>query len=97
MWDTREISSRSFESVFLIAYLLIAKLEGPGLGETSLHLFLNYISNRKQRAKIVSSFSDWSGVFVGIPQESILGPFLSNMFMNGLFLVVSKSYKANNR
>ena len=38
--------------------LLIAKLEAYGLDKTSLYLLRDYLSNRKQRAKIDSSFSD---------------------------------------
>ena len=37
--------------------LLVAKLECYGLDELSLKLILDYLSNRKQRTKIGSSFS----------------------------------------
>ena len=56
--------------------LLIAKLEAYGLYETSLHLLRFYQSNWKQRTKIGYSFSDWWDVICGIPQGSVLGPFL---------------------
>ena len=36
--------------------LLIAKLHGCGLNSTSLKLLLVYLTNRKQRTKIGSSF-----------------------------------------
>ena len=52
--------------------LLIAKLEAYGLGKTSLHLLRDYLSNRKQRTKIGSSFSDWWDIICGVPQASIL-------------------------
>ena len=38
--------------------LLIPKLEACDLDKTSLHLLRDYLSNRKQRTKIGSSFSD---------------------------------------
>ena len=48
--------------------LLVAKLECHGLEELSLKLTLWYLSNRKQRTKIGSSFSDWFDISIGVPQ-----------------------------
>ena len=39
--------------------LLVAKFEAYGIGKTDLNLIHNYLSNRKQRTKINSSYSDW--------------------------------------
>ena len=64
--------------------LLVAKLECYGLDELSLKLILEYLSNRKQRTKIGSSFSNWFDISVGVPQCSILGSLLFNTFINEL-------------
>ena len=40
-------------------HLLVAKFEAYGIDNTGLNLIHNYLSNRKQRAKINSSYSDW--------------------------------------
>ena len=71
--------------------LIVAKLEACGLPKESLQLINDYLSYRKQRTKIGSAQSDWANVIRGIPQVSILGPLLFNIFINNIFLVVEKS------
>ena len=39
--------------------LIIAKLEAYGFGQKSLNLIFDYLTDRKQRCKIGSSFSGW--------------------------------------
>ena len=55
--------------------LLIAKLFWYGVSPSSLNLVFSYLSNRTQRVKIKSSYSDKSNIKYGVPQGSILGPF----------------------
>ena len=52
--------------------LLIATLKCYGIGNGSLRLLLDYLTNRKQRTKIGSSFSSWCDINTGVPQGSIL-------------------------
>ena len=70
--------------------LLIAKLEVYGLHKNSLNVIADYLSGRKQRTKIGSVFSEWWKIICGIPQGSILGPLLFNVFIIGLFFLVLK-------
>ena len=60
--------------------LLIAKLNAYAFTLPALKLIHNYLSNRKQRGRVNDSYSFWKDIVFGIPQGSILGPFLSNIF-----------------
>ena len=71
--------------------LLIAKLEAYGLDNGSLNLLLDYLSFRKQRTKVGSSYSIWSNIRRGIPQGSILDPLLFNIFINDIFMIIEQS------
>ena len=55
--------------------LLIAKLHAYGIGNDSIKLISNYLTNRKQRCKVGSSYSIWSDIVNGVPQGSVLGTF----------------------
>ena len=62
--------------------LLIAKLHAYGFNIKSLEFIHSYLYDRIQRVKINSSFSHWSKLESGIPQGSIKGPLLFNLFVD---------------
>ena len=75
--------------------LLIAKLEAYGDGIDSLKLVYSYLTDRKQRVKIGTSFSTWKSLSKGVPQGSVFGPLLLNIFINDFFYAIQHSQVCN--
>ena len=54
--------------------LLLAKLHAYGFSIKALKTIKAYLSNRKQRVKVNTSFSSWFDLLTGVPQGLVLGP-----------------------
>ena len=75
--------------------LLIAKLLAYGVKKGSLNLLFSYLKNRKQRVRLNNTYSEWIDILFGVPQGSILGPLLFNIFLCDLFLFLADMPVAN--
>ena len=72
--------------------MLIAKLHTHDLDTDSLNILQDCLSNRKQRIKVDSFYSSWEAILSGVPEGSILGPLLFDIFMCHMFLILNATY-----
>ena len=80
--------SKAFDSI--PHDLIIAKLYAYGFDFEALKLILSYLTDREQATRINSIYSAFQLILSGVPQGSILGPIIFNIFLNDLIYFIEK-------
>ena len=81
--------SKAFD--FISHEVRLEKLEILGFQQKAISLIESYMSNRTQKVDLQNTSSDWIDLHQGVPQGTILGPLLFNLYVNSMQSAIQDS------
>ena len=72
-------------------YILLEKLKSYGLDTNAIAMMSNYLTNRLQQTFCNGVTSSLKAISCGVPQGSIMGPFLFILYVNDITKAIVSS------
>ena len=83
--------SKAFDSISHC--ILFEKLKELNFEDKAISVIKNYITGRIQKVTLDSCNSDWIELYQGVPQGTVLGPLLFNIYVNSMKQTISNQCK----
>ena len=83
--------SKAFDSNFL--EIVLKKFEGYHFDCTAIALMKSYLTNRTQKVILQNTSSDWRTLYQRVPEGTLLGPLLFNLYVNSMQNILDETCK----